>query len=164
MKRIIVSIVLALVAVVSYAQVAQNLPEGVMTLDRRSGKLSINGMNVAKNSTYLYLSPEAESLYKSGDTISSIGDILMGGSAGFAAGWLTSSLILGDKRVNKKADAPVYITCGAIFLVGLPLHFVGLNRINKAIADYNTRHGFTAKSPQLSMGVQQNGLGLSLQF
>ena len=163
MKRIIVSIVLALVAVVSYAQVAQNLPEGVMTLDRRSGKLSINGINIAKNSTYLYLSTEAESLYKSGDTISTVGDIMMSVSAGFAAGWLTSSLILGDKR-DKSKDAYVYIGCGVVFLAGLPLHIVGVNKINKAIADYNTRHGFTAKSPQLSMGVQQNGLGLSLQF
>ena len=161
MKRILITLVLALAAVAAHAQV--NLPEGHMTLDRKTGRLSINGMNIEKNSTYLYLSPEAEALYKSGDSISTVGDIMMSVSAGFAAGWLTSSLIWGDKR-DKSKDAYVYIGCGVVFLAGLPLHVVGVNKINKAIADYNTRHGFAAKAPEISLGAQQYGIGLALKF
>ena len=88
---------------------------------------------------------------------------MMSVSAGFAGGWLTSSLIWGDKR-DKSRDAYVYIGCGVVFLAGLPLHIVGVKKINKAIADYNTRHGFAAKAPEISLGAQQYGVGLALKF
>ena len=68
--------------------IQNSVPEGIMTLDRWSGRLSINGMNIDKKSTYLYFSPESEALYKSGDSLSSVGDILMGVGAGGAIGYL----------------------------------------------------------------------------
>ena len=39
-----------------------SIPEGIMTLDRWTGRLSINGMNIDKKSTHLYFSPEADAI------------------------------------------------------------------------------------------------------
>lgn len=135
------------------------ISEGIMTLDRRSGRLSINGKKIDKNSTHLYFTPEAEALYKSGDSISSVGDILIAVGAGGAAGYLVGSLIGGGV-----GNGVVYGVCGAFCLIGLPLHIAGVNKINSAIADYNSKHGFANLYPELSIGVQQHGIGLALNF
>ena len=136
------------------------IPEGIMTLDRWSGRLSINGMNIDKKSTYLYFTPEAEALYKSGDSISSVGDILMIVGASGAAGYLAGSLAAGGGA----GSGAVYGVCGVLVAIGLPLHIVGLNKINSAIADYNSKHGFAQRAPELSIGAQQYGFGLALNF
>ncbi len=141
--------------------IQNRVPEGIMTLDRWSGRLSINGMNIDKKSTYLYFSPESEALYKSGDSLSSVGDILMGVGAGGAIGYLVGSLAAGG---NIKNGAAVYGVCAGLFLIGLPLHIVGVNKINKAIADYNTKHGFAHNTPEISIGAQNYGIGLALRF
>ena len=169
MKRFIL---LAGILLAGYSAFAQNpttkkdikatLPEGIMTLDRWTGRLSINGMNIDKNSTYLYFTPEAEAMYKSGDSISTVGDILISVGAGFAAGYLIGGLASGNK--NSKADGAVYGVCAGLVLVGLPLHIVGLNKINNAIADYNTRHGYAQNTPELTIGAQQYGMGIALKF
>jgi len=144
----------------SQATSTNAIPEGIMTLDRWSGRLSINGMNIDKKSTYLYLTPEAEALYKSGDSISSVGDVLMGVSEGAAAGYLIGSLASG----SGVGSGAFYGVCGVLVAIGLPLHIVGLNKINSAIADYNSKHGFAQRAPELSIGAQQYGFGLALNF
>jgi hypothetical protein len=142
-------------------QMQNTIPDGVMTLDWRSGKLAINGMAIDKKSTYLYLSPEAEAMYKSGDIISSIGDGMMAGGIGFAGGYLIGSLI---SKGDIKRDLPVYGVCAGIAILGIPLHFIGVNKIKKAINDYNTKHGFAQTSPEVSFGVQNYGIGLAINF
>lgn len=142
------------------SQSKTSVPEGIMTLDHWTGKLSINGMNIDKNSTYLYFTPEAEAMYKSGDSISTVGDILIGAGVGGAAGYLVASLITG----NTKGGGVVYGICACMVVAGIPLHFVGVNRINKAIADYNSKHGFAHFTPELSIGAQQHGVGIALNF
>lgn len=137
------------------------LLEGKMTLDKRSGKLAIDGIAIDRKSTHLYLSPEAEKQYKSGDTISTIGDAMFGYGIGFAGGYLIGTLIRGG---NVKSGWPVYATCAGIAVLGIPLHFIGVNKINKAINDYNTTHGYAQASPEVSFGVQNYGIGLALKF
>ncbi len=140
---------------------SSSVPEGIMTLDRWSGRLSINGMNIDKKSTYLYFTPESEALYKSGDSISTVGDVLMSVGAGGAIGYLIGSLAAGG---NIQSGAAVYGVCAGLVAIGLPLHIVGVNKINKAIADYNSKHGFARNTPEFSVGVQNYGVGLALKF
>lgn len=137
-----------------------NVPEGIMTLDRRSGRLSINGMNIDKNSTHLYFTPEANAMYKSGDSISTVGDILMSVGVGGAAGYLVGSLASG----NTQGGGVVYGICAGLVVIGLPMHIIGVNKINNAIADYNSKHGYAHNTPELSIGAQQYGMGIALRF
>lgn len=137
-----------------------SIPEGIMTLDRWTGRLSINGMNIDKKSTHLYLSPEADAMYKSGDSLSSVGDVLMAAGAGGAAGYFAASLATG----NTEGGGAIYGICAGLIVIGLPLHIVGVNKINNAIADYNSKHGFAHSTPEVSIGAQQYGMGIALKF
>ena len=121
----------------------------------------VNGMAIDKKSTHLYLSPEAESQYKTGDTISSIGDAMISSGIGFAGGYLIGTLI---GKGDIKRGLPVYGVCAGIAILGIPLHFMGVSKIKKAINDYNTSHGFAQTSPELSFGVQNYGIGLAFKF
>ena len=136
-----------------------SIPEGIMTLDRRTGKVSINGMNIDKQSTYLYFTPEANEMYQSGNTISNVGDILIGTGIGFAAGYFLGSVLSG-----KDQNGGVYAVCAGLVAIGLPLHISGLHKIENAIADYNAKHGYAHYKPEFSFGAQQHGLGLALNF
>ena len=80
---------------------------------------------------------------------------------GFAGGYLIGSLI---SKGDIKRDLPVYGVCAAIAILGIPLHFIGVNKIKKAINDYNTKHGFAQTSPEVSFGVQNYGIGLAINF
>ena len=139
---------------------SKSIPEGIMTLDHWTGRLSINGISIDKNSTYLYFTPDSEALYKKGDTISTIGDILLGGGIGGALGYLSGSLI----SSGNAGHIAVYGVCALFVAAGIPLHIVGVKKINAAIDDYNSMHGFTQQSPELSFGAQQYGIGLALRF
>ena len=63
MERLVISLFLFLSAasalfgqdITSEQNASNKLPEGIMTLDAWTGRLSINGMNIDKKSTYLYL-------------------------------------------------------------------------------------------------------------
>ena len=137
---------------------------GPMSINWKAGKLAIGDNVIAKDQTYLYLSPEAEKLYQSGDKISSIGDGMMGFGAGFALGWFVVDLIIGNNGSNKRNSTPVYIGCAAVAAIGVPLHFIGVGRIKKAVAAYNERNGFAARTPELDFGVQSSGIGLAFRF
>ena len=138
-----------------------NEPSGIMTLNQWTGRLSVNGMNIDKKSTYLYFTPESEALYKSGDSLATVGDVLMGLGAGGAVGHLIGTLAAGR---NIKSGAAVYGVYAGLVAIGLPFHIVGVNKINKAIADYNSKHGFAHNSPEFSVGLQNYGVGLALEF
>ena len=137
-----------------------NLPEGIMTLDAWTGRLSINGMNIDKKSTYLYLTPESQALYKSGDTLSTIGEILIGAGCGAALGYLISSYAI----YHNAGYGTMYAICGGVVLAGVPFLVVGLKKVNTVIADYNSRHGFAVHAPEMNFGLQNNGIGLAMRF
>lgn len=143
-----------------FAESNNNLPEGVMTLDAWTGRLSINGMNIDRKSTHLYFSPETEALFKSGDALSTVGEILIGTGCGAALGYLISSYATSRTAGN----GIMYTVCGGLVAAGVPMLVVGLNKINAAMADYNSKHGFASCQPELNFGLQNNGIGLALRF
>ena len=144
------------------SQASENqTPQGIMTLDRKAGKLAINGVVIDKSSTHLYLSSEAEAMYKSGDSVSSIGDVLMGIGLGGAAGYFVGSMAGGG---DPGSGAGFYAVCGGLVLIGLPLHLIGVNKIKKAISDYNSKNGYASHPAVISVGSQQYGFGLALNF
>ncbi|MBR5075904.1 MAG: hypothetical protein IKX28_02690 [Bacteroidales bacterium] len=151
------------------AQVAPNYQstlEGPMSLNRKFGLLQIGDTLLEKNQTHLYLSPEAESLYRSGDSLSSVGDWMIGFGAGFALGHFLGDMIFpkANKNANSNANAYVYGACGLVVAVGIPLHIVGVKKIKRAIDDYNTRNGNANRASELNFGIQGSGIALSYHF
>lgn len=143
-----------------FSESNNKLPEGIMTLDAWTGRLSINGMNIDKKSTFRYFSPETEALYKSGDALSTVGEILIGAGCGAALGYLISSYAM----TRTAGNGVMYAVCGGVVAAGIPMLVVGLNKINTAIADYNTKHGYASCPPEVNFGLQNNGIGLALRF
>ena len=84
----------------------------------------------------------------------------MAAGAGGAAGYFAASLATG----NTEGGGAIYGICAGLIVIGLPLHIVGVNTINNAIADYNSKHGFAHSTPEVSIGAQQYGMGIALKF
>lgn len=135
--------------------------KGKMSLDRRTGRLSINGMNIDKQHVDLYLNPEEYIIYRKGDRVSSVGQIMWAVGAGSAVGWTIPTIISGG---HGQIDYYVFGTSAVLVISGLLLEHAGLRDINKAINGYNSRHNNTAFTPEFNIGIQQHGLGLGLNF
>ena len=137
MKKLLVLVAVLLVsATASYAQ--YQIPEGKMELNVWSGKITVGGMNISGAMLPMYLTQEEQSMYNTGNTLACIGGALIGAGIGYALGDLiAASLITG-----KKSNGAVYITCGCISLIGVPFYAIGVNKAKKAIASYNSSHGY----------------------
>jgi hypothetical protein len=157
MKKLLVLVAVLLVsATASYAQ--YQIPEGKMDLNVWSGKITVGGMEINEAMLPMYFSPEEQAMYRSANTLSYIGGGLIGFGIGYALGDLAASLITG-----KRSNGAVYITCGCISLIGVPFYAIGMNKAKKAIASYNSSHGYSFR-PELDFGVQANGVGFALNF
>ena len=170
MKKLLFFFISLILAGVSLsAQVTPNYQgslEGPMSLNKKHGQLQIGETLIAKNQTHLYLSPEAEGLYRSGESISNVGDFMIGAGAGFALGYFLGNLIFprADRNPDSNAAAYVYGACGLVVVAGIPLHIVGVKKIKRAIDDYNARNGYASRASELNFGVQGCGVGLSYRF
>lgn len=139
-----------------------SLLQGRMTLDKWTGRLSINGVNIDKASTGLYLTSKEQSLYQKGDIISTVGDVMWSVGLGAAVGWGISTIAVGGH--GESTDYPVFGACAGLIVGGIILHVCGVKDINRAINSYNSRHSISYYSPQLSVGYQKYGIGLALIF
>lgn len=134
---------------------------GVMTLNRRTGKLSIDGMDIDKRKAGDFFDAATNELYQRGDILSSVGQIMWICGVSFAVGYTIPVLISGD---GSRVNTTVYVVCAGLVAVGVPLELAGLGKIRRAIAVYNTKHNLTSYTPELSFGLQANGVGFALQF
>lgn len=52
---------------------------------------------------------------------------------------------------------------GALCVVaGVPLHIIGVKKLDRLAFDYNSQH--PSKKPSISIGAQQYGFGLAINF
>lgn len=171
MKRILIA-VFAVMTVCLEVQ-AQYIGEKPQQLERRSGHLyTETGTRLDYDMARTILNDEnfqsyssGRELYRAGVIVSSIGGSL--GAAGvilFATA--LSSLKTADSWVpyflQTVIGTPCMIIGGTMLLTSIPLFCVGNARLKKAAESYN--HGNLAFAPELSIGLQQSGIGVGIRF
>lgn len=134
---------------------------GTMTVNHLTGRIAINGVDVDPRLVYRYFSSEEEALFNRGNSLEEISGYIIGAGVGTALGTFIGTLIAGR---DLRRGVPAYIASGVVALVGLPIYFIGRGKINKAVSSFNTSHGYAHYSPELTIGVQDAGVGLALRF
>ena len=134
---------------------------GTMTVNHLTGRIAINGVDVDPRLVYRYFSSEEEALFNRGNSLEEISGYIIGAGVGTALGTFIGTLIAGG---DLRRGVPAYIASGVVALVGLPIYFIGRGKINKAVSSFNTSHGYAYYSPELTIGVQDAGVGLAFRF
>lgn len=132
------------------------LPQGVMTLNPWSGKISVDGVTIEKEMWDRFFTPEDLQLYSSGNTISIVGGVLMCIGAlpmGYSLGYMATS---GDDSMMG-----LLIGGGAAFIGGALVSIIGSSKMKKAISNYNSALAF---QPEFHIGATPNGVGIALAF
>ncbi|MBP5474614.1 MAG: hypothetical protein J6X92_07655 [Bacteroidales bacterium] len=132
-----------------------SLPQGVMTYNSWSGKVSVGGITLENEMLERYFTPENYNLYKKGKRTSTIGGIV-GCIGACPFGWSVGTW-LGGGEVN----AGLFIGGGTVMIGGLIVSAIGEKNMKKAINSYNST---LASKPVLNFGATPNGIGLALVF
>lgn len=133
-----------------------NAPAGFMSYSVWQGKVSVNGTFIDNSSTHLYFSPEAESLYKSGNAFLNASGYLLGFGIGYPLGY---ALTGGGMK-----DSPMLYVCLGCVAASLPVFCIGKTKINKAVSNYNSSLGSDLTAMTLNLIARNDGFGLVLTF
>ena len=140
------------------------LPQGVMTYNSWSGKISIGGQTIEKELWSQYFTPEDLANFKSGRTLDIVGGIIAIVGAfptGYGAGFLLGSG--GDPKLPGVQSAKTMLLVGLGALVtGLIISIPGSVKMRNAIKNYNL--SLVSYSPEWRIGATENGFGLALAF
>ena len=108
------------------------LPQGIMTYNSWSGKVSIGGVTVDDKTLDLYLSPDdcqsfkqGRSLYTSGTVIGCIGAIPFG--------WCLGTMLAGAE-----VNTGLLLGSSVVMVGGLIMSYTGENKMKEAINKYNS--------------------------
>lgn len=129
------------------------LPQGMMTFNSWSGKVSVGGVTMDDDMLGRYFTPEDYKLYTNGRN-SYIGGTIMGVIGAIPFGWNLGTWIAGGKT-NKE----LCIGSGLIMSLGLICSAIGESNIKKAISHYNSTLSFV---PTIDFGTTTDDLGLGL--
>ena len=130
-----------------------SLPQGVMTYNSWSGKVSIGGVTVENETLELYLSPEDYSTFKNGKTASIIGGVV-GVIGAFPLGWS-----LGEWTAGVEPNKTMLIGGGIAMVGGLLVSAIGESNMKKAIHHYNSSLAFV---PTINYSPTADDLALGL--
>ena len=130
-----------------------SLPQGLMTYNSWSGKVSIGGVTVENETLKLYLSPEDYRIYKNGKTTSTIGGVV-GVIGAIPFGWC-----LGEWAAGVEPNTDILIASGIVTAGGLIVSAIGENNMKKVIHKYNSSLVFM---PTINFGVSTNDLSMGL--
>ena len=131
------------------------LPQGVMTYNSWSGKISVGGVTMEDELLSRYFSSEDYDLYKSGKSLSTAGTII-GCIGAFPFGWCIGELIVGVKP-----NTYVFTSSGIVLVGGLIMELIGDSKRRTAMNNYNSSLAF---QPQIHFGATDNGVGLAIVF
>lgn len=132
-----------------------SLPQGVMTYNSWSGKVSIGGTTIENEMLDKYFTPEDLKMFSLGKSISLMGG-LVGIAGSFPFGWGLGYMIGGGEP-----NPGLLIGGGVAILGGLLVSALGDSQRKKAINNYNSSLAF---SPKVHFGATSGGLGLALVF
>jgi hypothetical protein len=131
------------------------LPQGMMTYNSWSGKVSIGGVTMEREMLGRYFSPEDYKLFNKGKRLSTIGCII-GIIGSIPVGWEVGEMIVGESP-----NPWVLVGGGTAFLGGLLLNGAGNGKIRMSVSNYNSTLGFQTA---VQFGFTPNGIGFALVF
>jgi hypothetical protein len=132
-----------------------SIPQGVMTYNPWSGKISVGGVTIENEMLNNYLSQEDIKSYKGSRTCMLVGGIVgIVGAVPF--GWSIGTAIAGAKP-----NLGMLIGGGVAFVGGIVVSLVGEGKVKSIVNNYNSKLAF---QPQFQFGATDNGVGLALVF
>ena len=132
-----------------------SIPQGVMTYNPWSGKISVGGVTIENELLNNYLSQEDIKTYKGSRTCMLVGGIVgIVGAVPF--GWSIGTAIAGAKP-----NLGMLIGGGVAFVGGIVVSLVGEGKVKSIVNKYNSTFSF---QPQFQFGATDNGVGLALVF
>lgn len=171
MKRLMITILTVMAACLT-AQ-AQYIGERPQRLERRGGHLyTETGTRIDLDIASSIMDEESLQLYSSGRRLYRAGVIVSSIGGGFGAVGIVlfatslSSLNTADSWVpyflGTVTSIPCLIIGGTMLLTSIPLLCVGNARLKKAAECYAP--GTPASVSEVSIGIQQSGIGLGIRF
>lgn len=140
------------------AEKKSSLPQGVMTYNSWSGKISVGGVTIEDDMLDRYFSPEDFQLFKKGKSVSTVGSILAFAGAlpfGYSIGYMAAA---GE---TDETNLALLIGGGAVMVTGIVVSSLGGKKMKKAMANYNSTLTF---QPEFRLGATANGIGLAVVF
>lgn len=132
-----------------------SLPQGVMTYNSWSRKISVGGVTIENGMLDRYFSNEDFSRYKSAKTMGLVGGIVaIIGAVPF--GWSIGTLIAGQKP-----NMGMLLGGGVAFFGGITISTIGEGRIRNIVNNYNSRLTF---QPEVRIATTNYGIGLAVVF
>lgn len=135
-----------------------SLPQGVMTYNSWSGKVSVGGVTIENEMLERYFTPEDYQLFKKGKSVSTVGSILAGVGAvpfGYSIGYM------GAAGETDETNMAMLIGGGAVMVAGIIVGSMGGRKMKKAMANYNSALTF---QPEVHFGATNYGVGIALVF
>ena len=160
MKKLFILVVCMMFAHALFAQEIttkdnSSIPQGVMTYNPWSGKISVGGVTIENEMLNNYLSQEDIKSYKGSRTCMLVGGIVgIVGAVPF--GWSIGTAIAGVKP-----NLGMLIGGGVAFVGGIVVSLVGEGKVKSIVKNYNSKFSF---QPQFQFGATDNGVGLALVF
>ena len=141
---------------------SQSLPQGVMTFNDWSGKVSVGGVTIENEMLDMYFSPKDLELYSQGKSKRILG-LVVGCVGAVPFGMSCGYYLAGGTREDQKYKK-MLIGGGALFIGGLIIDGIGYNQIKRAISNYN--HSNLAFQPDFHLFTTGTdiGIGISLVF
>lgn len=171
MKRLMITILTVMAACL--AAQAQYIGERPQRLERRGGHLyTENGSRIDIDIAHSIMNEESFQLYSSGRKLYKAGVIVSSIGGGFGAvGIVLFATSLGSLNTADSwvpyflgtiTSIPCLIIGGTMLLTSIPLLCVGNARLKKAAECYAP--GTPASVSEVSIGIQQSGIGLGIRF
>ena len=132
-----------------------SLPQGIMTYNSWSGKISVGGVTIENDMLDRYLSPEDLSKFKGAKTMGLVGGIV-GIIGAVPFGWSIGMLITG-----RKPNMGMLLGGTVAFFGGISVNAIGGGRIRSVVNNYNSRF---ALKPEVRIGATDYGVGLAVVF
>lgn len=141
---------------------APSLPQGVMTFNDWSGKISVGGVTIENEMLDMYFSPSDLELYKNGKTTNTVG-LVIGCIGAVPVGWSLGYYLAGGVGEDQKQKS-LLIGGGIALISGMVLNAIGYHEIKTAVSNYN--HSSLAFQPELRLVATNTdiGIGLALVF
>lgn len=134
------------------------LPQGMMTYNSWSGKVSVGGVTMENEMLERYFTPEDYKMFTNGRS-SYVGGTIIGVIGAIPFGWNLGALAAGGE-INRE----MFIGGGIVMVGGLVISMIGENRIKEAVSHYNSYLTFV---PTINWGHTNDldfGLALVVTF
>lgn len=135
-----------------------SLPQGVMTYNSWSGKVSVGGVTVENEMLDRFFTPEDYQLFKKGKSVSTVGSVLACVGAvpfGYSIGYM------GAAGETDETNLAMLIGGGVVMIAGIIVGSTGERKMKKAMANYNSALTF---QPEFHIGATNYGVGIALVF